>query len=59
MSRYSFDKEFNIHASILYHWIQVYVKYGGRAFLCKGSALFRCSICKLKKDIKGIKIFAI
>ncbi len=35
-----YSKEFNIHASILYRWVQGYVKYGGRAFPCKGSALF-------------------
>lgn len=34
------NKDFNVHANILYHWIKGYVKYGGRAFPCKGSALF-------------------
>lgn len=40
MSRYSFYKAFNIHVNILYHWIQEYVKYGGRAFLCKRKRSF-------------------
>lgn len=40
MSRYSFDKAFNIHVNILYHWIQEYVKYGGRAFPCKRKRSF-------------------
>lgn len=35
-----YSKEFNIHINILYRWIQGYVKYGGRAFPRKGSALF-------------------
>lgn len=35
-----YSKDFNVHPNSLYLWIQGYVKYGGRAFLCKGSALF-------------------
>lgn len=45
MSRYSFDKEIKIHA----------VKYGGRAFSCKGSALFDLQHVKLKINFKIVE----
>lgn len=54
MSRHSFDKEFNIHSNILYHWIQRYVKYGGRAFPCKRKRSFLQHV-KLKINFKIVE----